>query len=140
MKMTVWDRILSAISGVLITAAGLCLLDIGLGTSLLGVPWVSSFAVWWQRAVVIVVALLLIALGVHGIVLLFRRRHEKGFIIQHSEYGDMSISMNALESMVHKCVDSHQELQGQCHANPACPRGGSSWTSRLRCSAGSTFL
>lgn len=111
MKMTVWDRILSAISGVLITAAGLCLLDIGLGTSLLGVPWVSSFAVWWQRAVVIVVALLLIALGVHGIVLLFRRRHEKGFIIQHSEYGDMSISMNALESMVHKCVDSHQELK-----------------------------
>ena len=85
MKMTVWDRILSAISGVLITAAGLCLLDIGLGTSLLGVPWVSSFAVWWQRAVVIVVALLLIALGVHGILLLFRRRHEKGFIIQHSE-------------------------------------------------------
>lgn len=111
MKMTVWDRILSAISGALITAAGLCLLDIGLGTSLLGVPWVSSFAVWWQRAVVIVVALLLIALGVHGIVLLFRRRHEKGFIIQHSEYGDMSISMNALESMVHKCVDSHQELK-----------------------------
>lgn len=111
MKMTVWDRILSAISGALITAAGLCLLDIGLGTSLLGVPWVSSFAVWWQRAVVIVVALLLIALGVHGIVLLFRRRHEKGFIIQHSEYGDMSISMDALESMVHKCVDSHQELK-----------------------------
>ena len=111
MKMTVWDRILSAISGALITAAGLCLLDIGLGTSLLGVPWVSSFAVWWQHAVVIVVALLLIALGVHGIVLLFRRRHEKGFIIQHSEYGDMSISMNALESMVHKCVDSHQELK-----------------------------
>ena len=110
MKMTVWDRILSAISGALITAAGLCLLDIGLGTSLLGAPWVNTFSVWWQRAVVIVVALLLIALGVHGIVLLFRRRHEKGFIIQHSEYGDMSISMNALESMVQKCVASHQEL------------------------------
>ena len=70
----------------------------------------NTFSVWWQRAVVIVVALLLIALGVHGIVLLFRRRHEKGFIIQHSEYGDMSISMNALESMVQKCVASHQEL------------------------------
>ncbi|HIS42560.1 MAG TPA: alkaline shock response membrane anchor protein AmaP [Candidatus Limiplasma pullicola] len=111
MKMTVWDRILSAISGALITAAGLCLLDIGLGTSLLGAPWVNTFSVWWQRAVVIVVALLLIALGVHGIVLLFRRRHEKGFIIQHSEYGDMSISMNALESMVQKCVASHQELK-----------------------------
>ena len=110
MKMTVWDRILSAISGALITAAGLCLLDIGLGTSLLGAPWVNTFSVWWQRAVVIVVALLLIALGVHGIVLLFRRRHEKGFIIQHSEYGDMSISMKALESMVLKCVASHQEL------------------------------
>lgn len=110
MKMTVWDRILSAISGALITAAGLCLLDIGLGTSLLGAPWVNTFSVWWQRAVMIVGALALMALGLHDILLLFRRGREKGFIIQHSEYGDMSISMKALESMVQKCVASHQEL------------------------------
>ena len=110
MKMTLWDRVLSAISGALIVAAGICLLDLGLGVSLLGTPWAGDFPVWWHRALVIIGALLLIALGVHGILMLFRRGREKGFIIQHSEYGDMSISMNALESMVQKCVASHQEL------------------------------
>lgn len=108
--MTLWDRVLSAISGALIVAAGICLLDLGLGVSLLGTPWAGDFPVWWHRALVIIGALLLIALGVHGILMLFRRGREKGFIIQHSEYGDMSISMNALESMVQKCVASHQEL------------------------------
>ena len=110
MKMTLWDRVLSAISGALIVAAGICLLDLGLGVSLLGEPWARDIPVWWHRALVIIGALLLIALGVHGILMLFRRGREKGFIIQHSEYGDMSISMNALESMVQKCVASHQEL------------------------------
>ena len=108
--MTLWDRVLSAISGALIVAAGICLLDLGLGVSLLGEPWARDIPVWWHRALVIIGALLLIALGVHGILMLFRRGREKGFIIQHSEYGDMSISMNALESMVQKCVASHQEL------------------------------
>lgn len=70
----------------------------------------SAPLTWWQRAVMIVGALALIALGLHDVLLLFRRTREKGFIIQHSEYGDMSISMNALESMVQKCVASHQEL------------------------------
>lgn len=113
MKMTVWDRIWSALSGVLIILAALWLLGLVLVAqpTWLEEAWMSAPLTWWQRAVVIVVALLLIALGVHGIVLLFRRRHEKGFIIQHSEYGDMSISMNALESMVQKCVASHQELK-----------------------------
>ena len=110
MKMTLWDRVLSAISGALIVATGICLLDLGLGVSLLGEPWARDIPVWWHRALVIIGALLLIALGVHGILMLFRRGREKGFIIQHSEYGDMSISMKALESMVQKCVASHQEL------------------------------
>ena len=70
----------------------------------------SAPLTWWQRAVMIVGALALIALGLHDVLLLFRRTREKGFIIQHSEYGDMSISMNALESMMQKSVASHQEL------------------------------
>ena len=70
----------------------------------------SAPLTWWQRAVMIVGALALIALGLHDVLLLFRRTREKGFIIQHSEYGDMSISMNAAGKHVQKCVASHQEL------------------------------
>lgn len=112
MKMTVWDRILSAISGVLIILAALWLLGLVLVAqpTWLEEAWMSAPLTWWQRAVMIVGALALMALGLHDILLLFRRGREKGFIIQHSEYGDMSISMKALESMVQKCVASHQEL------------------------------
>lgn len=113
MKMTVWDRIWSALSGVLIILAALWLLGLVLVAqpTWLEEAWMSAPLTWWQRAVMIVGALALMALGLHDILLLFRRGREKGFIIQHSEYGDMSISMNALESMVQKCVASHQELK-----------------------------
>lgn len=112
MKITVWDRIWSALSGVLIVLAGLWLLGLVfvVQPTWLEAVWMSAPLTWWQRAVMVVGALALIALGLHDVLLLFRRTCEKGFIIQHSEYGDMSISMNALESMVQKCVASHQEL------------------------------
>lgn len=112
MKITVWDRIWSALSGVLIVLAGLWLLGLVfvVQPTWLEAVWMSAPLTWWQRAVMVVGALALIALGLHDVLLLFRRTREKGFIIQHSEYGDMSISMNALESMVQKCVASHQEL------------------------------
>ena len=113
MKITVWDRIWSALSGVLIVLAGLWLLGLVfvVQPTWLETVWMSAPLTWWQRTVMIVGALALIALGLHDVLLLFRRTREKGFIIQHSEYGDMSISMNALESMVQKCVASHQELK-----------------------------
>ena len=113
MKITVWDRIWSALSGVLIVLAGLWLLGLVfvVQPTWLEAVWMSAPLTWWQRAVMVVGALALIALGLHDVLLLFRRTREKGFIIQHSEYGDMSISMNALESMVQKCVASHQELK-----------------------------
>lgn len=112
MKMTAWDRVLSALSGVLIALAGLWLLGLGLGVlpPWLDAVWMNASFTWWQRAMMVVAALALMALGLRDMLLLFRRRREKGFIIQHSEYGDMSISMKALESMVQKCVATHQEL------------------------------
>ena len=130
MKITVWDRIWSALSGVLIVLAGLWLLGLVfvVQPTWLEVVWMSAPLTWWQRAVMIVGALALIALGLHDVLLLFRRTREKGFIIQHSEYGDMSISMNALESMVQKCVASHQELTVNAthiqHAREGIVEGG----------------
>lgn len=111
-KIRFWDRILWALSGLLIALAGLAMLVLGIGLLPVRVDasWLSGPMLWWQRALVLLVAAGLVALGMHGISMLFRRGREKGFIIQHSEYGDMSISMSALESMVKKCVASHQEL------------------------------
>lgn len=112
MRIRFWDRILSALAGLLIAlvAIGLFVFGIGVFPVKLDLSFFEGPFELWQRAVMVVVSLVLFGLGVHGISLLFRRGREKGFIIQHTEFGDMSISMKAMESMVNKCVDAHQEL------------------------------
>ena len=113
MRLKVWDRIFGAVSGLLILVAGVGLFVFGAGIfpfrldlSFLDTP----FAVW-QRAVMVAVAVVLCLLGIRGFLMLFRRSRERGFIMQHTEYGDLSISMTAMENMVKKCVDTHDELK-----------------------------
>lgn len=69
MKITVWDRIWSALSGVLIVLAGLWLLGLVfvVQPTWLEAVWMSAPLTWWQRAVMIVGALALIALGLHDV-------------------------------------------------------------------------
>lgn len=112
MRIRFWDRLLSALAGLLIALAaiGLFVFGIGVFPVKLDLTLFEGPFELWQRAVMVVASVILFGLGVHGISLLFRRGREKGFIIQHTEFGDMSISMKAMESMVNKCVDAHQEL------------------------------
>ena len=113
-KLRFWDRIWSALMGVLcfVLAASLVLYAIGL----MPIQQIKSIlsmltAAGWQRWVILGVSvLILVLLGLRGIGMLFRRRRDKGFVIQRTEFGDMSISMKAMENMVKKCVDSHGEL------------------------------
>ena len=51
---------------------------------------------WMRWAIFGAVMLLLVLLGLHGVGMLFRRRKDKGFVVQHTEYGDMNISIKAL--------------------------------------------
>lgn len=111
MRFRVTDRMLAALSGLLIIALGITVGLFGAGLfpnvdfSFLQTPFTI-----WQRAIIIAVALLLCLLGIHGLWMLFRRRADKGFIVQRTDMGDMSIAMSALKSMVNKCVDQHQEV------------------------------
>ena len=115
-KLRVWDRILSALMGILcILAAAVIVLHVAGWLTLQQIrDVIASLTVGWQAwlywVVFAVAMLLLVMLGLHGIGLLFRRRKDKGFVTQHTEYGDMNISIKALENMVKKCVDAHSEL------------------------------
>ena len=115
-KLRVWDRILSALMGILciLAAAAIVLYAVGwlpvqkikdVLASLTG-----GLQAWMRWAILGVAMLLLVLLGMHGVGMLFRRRKDKGFVVQHTEYGDMNISIKALENMVKKCVDAHSEL------------------------------
>lgn len=113
MRIKLFDRFLAALTGLLVMLAGIYLFLACLGVlpaTLTPAALERDFSTQ-QRIILVVIALVLLLLGVHSLSLLFRRRRDKGFIMQRTEYGDMSISMNALESMVKKCVNAHQELK-----------------------------
>ena len=113
MRLKVWDRMLAALAGIiiLILSVGLFVFGTGIFPFRLDLSFLDRTFEFWQRAVMVVAALALCLLGLHGISMLFRSAHEKGFILQHTEYGDLSISMTAMENMVRRCVDSHNELK-----------------------------
>jgi len=111
MRFRVTDRMLAALSGLLNIALGLALGIFGTGLfPNLDLGFMQGPFTLWQRAIIIAVALLLCLLGIHGLWMLFRRRADKGFILQRTDMGDMSIAMSALKSMVNKCVDQHPEV------------------------------
>ncbi len=112
MRFRIWDRFLAAVSGLLIVLLGLVLAVVGCGLlPSMDLSWVYGPFELWQRIVILAVAVLLVLLGIHGLWMLLRRRTEKGFIMQHTDMGDMSISMSALSNMVRKCVDQHREVE-----------------------------
>lgn len=118
MKNKFWNRVLIALSGLLIFAAGVLLflisflslfnISLSLGGAELS-QLLGGLAVW-QKILLMLGGAAVAALGLHDISIPFPSRRERGFIMQHTELGDMSISMNALETMVRRCVDQHKEL------------------------------
>lgn len=113
MRLKVWDRVFSAVSGLLILVAGVGLFVFGAGIFpfKLDLAFLDRAYTVWQRAAMVAVAVALCLLGLRGFAMLFRSNRERGFIMQHTEYGDLSISLSAMENMVKKCVDTHDELK-----------------------------
>jgi len=111
-KVRFFDRLLTAVAGLLLFATGL----IFFLWAFRGIPanWVDALTVKEIGRLPIFVALglgaLMVLLGIHGISLLFRRRGKKGFVVQKTEHGELSISIHAMENLVQKCVDKHEEL------------------------------
>ncbi|NCB31941.1 MAG: hypothetical protein EOM66_11115, partial [Clostridia bacterium] len=113
MRIRFWDRVVAALGGLLLLVLGAGVFAFGVGVLPLQVvaeTLQGPFALW-RRLVIAAAGVLLCLVGVHGLSLLFRSKKEKGFILQHTENGDLSISMHAMESMVKKCLDTHDELK-----------------------------
>lgn len=116
MTIKFWDRFFSAIAGLIILFLGICLLILTLGIFPFQLDqtiqgFLKGDIVLWLRVVVIGIAVVFVLLGIHDLSLLFRRTKDRGFIMQHTELGDMSISVHAMENMVKKCVDTHEDLK-----------------------------
>lgn len=113
MKIRVADRLLVALAGLLLIA-----LSAGLvAEAFFAVPLLKALAAFLasRETVNMVIAascaVVLLLLGLYCVAMLFRRRGGKrGFVMQCTENGELSISIRAIEGLVQKCVDQHDEL------------------------------
>ncbi|MDD3921452.1 MAG: alkaline shock response membrane anchor protein AmaP [Eubacteriales bacterium] len=113
MKRSLLDRLLTGLAGLILAILGIGLFVYGVGIFPFELN-LSSFEgpfTFWQHVLMVLVAVALFVLGVWGLSKMFRSGKEKGFILQRTEYGDLNISMNAMENMVKKCVDMNDELK-----------------------------
>ncbi|MBQ9264640.1 MAG: alkaline shock response membrane anchor protein AmaP [Clostridia bacterium] len=108
MKIRFWDRLILFLGAMLTMAAGGFLLVGGL--QFLGV-WGEALPVG-LRIGCVVGGILLIVFG--GYLFAFphtysARRHD--FIVQQTDNGELRIAVKAIENLVQKCVDMHEEIQ-----------------------------
>jgi len=113
MKRSLIDRLLSGLAGLVLFTLGMGLFVFGVGIFpiRLNYEFFQGPFTFWQHALMVCLSLLSVLLGLFGLAKMFRSNKEKGFILQRTEYGDLNISMNAMENMVKKCVDMNDELK-----------------------------
>ena len=107
MKIKFRDRLILFFGAAVTALSGGMLFVFGL--QLQGL--ISEMAVW-TRVVCILAGLLLIAFGVY--LFLFPRRisaSRKDFVVQKTDTGELRIAVKAIENLVQKCIDLHEEIQ-----------------------------
>ncbi len=112
MRMRFLDRLLAALAGFLLFLSGLAIFLWAVGA----IPGDNLTALTEQEVdrtllfVALGLGVVMALLGANSMALLFRRQSKKGFVMQRTEHGQLSISIHAMENLVQKCVDKHQEL------------------------------
>ncbi|MBQ8313837.1 MAG: alkaline shock response membrane anchor protein AmaP [Clostridia bacterium] len=112
MKLRVIDRLIAALAGILLV----CLAVVPLADTLFDVGILDRLA---KIAAFKSASHILFMVGGGAVVLLvgilcfrvaLRRSKRKGFVVQTTDVGELSISIRAIEDLVNKCVAKHEEL------------------------------
>lgn len=113
MKIRIADRVLVALAGVLLLALCACVIaqsffDVPVLQTVEGMLSGKKAIVWLPY----VLCAVLLALSGYCIALLFRRRRGKrGFVLQDTDGGELSIALSAMDGLVCQCVAVHEEMQ-----------------------------
>ncbi|MBR6185245.1 MAG: alkaline shock response membrane anchor protein AmaP [Clostridia bacterium] len=106
MKIKFRDRLILFLGAVLTALSGVVLFVAGLQ-----IQGIIAEMALWARVVCILFGLLLIAFGGY---LLFLPRTvnaaKKDFVVQKTENGELRIAVKAIENLVQKCIDLHEEI------------------------------
>ena len=125
MRLRWYDRILVALSGVVLAVLGAGVILCGCGV--IRLPQGIALDLWtgqdWKWLPVIFLGgLLLFVWGVHLIVRPLcpkRDLHGRYFTVKTNGEDTLSISVSALDQLVRKCLDAHPEVPAEPHEEPA---------------------
>ena len=119
MKIRIADRILVALAGLILLLMAVCLLDqtlLPMGVT----AWLQqlmtpasvqlSHALYITAVIACVAVLALLGLFCLGMLFRHQKKSKRGFVMQQTECGELSISVRAIEGLVQKCVDRHDEI------------------------------
>lgn len=113
MKLRIADKILVALAGLaLLGACGVLVAQVFFQKDILGKlgAFLSRESIG-IRILVAIGALCMLALGAYCVAIVFRQRMgQGGYIAQKTESGELSISLDALRTMVDKCLEQHPEI------------------------------
>lgn len=119
MKIRVADRLLVALSGLILILLAVCITDqtvLSLGVvaylqRLMQPVMAEPYHALYITVMIVTVAVLAL-LGLYCVGVLFRhqKKHKRGFVVQQTDCGELSIAVKAIEGLVQKCVDRHEEI------------------------------
>lgn len=113
MKQRFFEKLMASLCGLVLFAVSMCVFLWCFG--FVPMEWASAIPKMELSVVthiaVIAASILLMFLGAYCMTLLFRRGNRKrGFVVQKTDNGQLSISIRAMENMVQKCIDQHEEV------------------------------
>ena len=114
MKIRVADRLLVCLAGLILIAlcAG-CVAQVCFGVPVIQTAE-SIFSGMNAASMIIavVISVAVLCVGIYCVAMLFRhKKGRRGFVTQQSEIGNLDISLKAVQLLVEKCFDSHDEVK-----------------------------
>lgn len=112
MKLRVIDRLIAALAGIILV----CLAVVPLADTLFDVgilDRLAKIAAFKSASHILFMVgggVVVLLVGILCLRVALRRSKRKGFVVQTTDVGELSISIRAIEDLVNKCVAKHDEL------------------------------
>lgn len=112
MKLRIVDRIIAAVAGLMLAALSLIPLVDFLTNARIFARLAEISEVKSASHIILMVGggIVVLLMGILCLRLALRRGKRKDFVVQSTDVGELSISIKAIDNLVQKCVEKHDEL------------------------------
>lgn len=112
MKLKLMDRVLLSACAVVVLLSGLAAAILSLQSESAFFPSAEGGFFTLERVTALVAGVVLFLIGCYLAYLPHRvKRDRNGFIIQQTDNGELRIAIKAIDSLIKKCVDMHEEIR-----------------------------